>query len=177
MLRLLMNKKLFLVASLLLNFCCYTSEEIRIIRVPKEVYYNHNDSFEKYVFGLQSKLQLGRTTGTVEWGAWAQGYDKFVISTCIPASYPLFEREENDIKRLIKNVGSDDNLPHVNLLLDKCSKRAQDKNFIARTTYEEGKRLEQEREKQGLKVSEEDKDMFVVAGLFVRYWLEHKHPL
>src|SRR5579863_8900226 len=104
MLRLLMNKKLLLVTSLLLSFCCYTSEETRAIRITKEVYHDHNDYFEKYVFNLQSKLNVGRTTRMVEWGAkWIEGYDNFVISTCIPASYSLFDREENEIKRLIKS--------------------------------------------------------------------------
>jgi hypothetical protein len=174
MLKLLMNTKMLMV-SLVLSFCCHASEEIRIIRVPQEIYHAHYDNFKKYVFNLQSKLKVGRATGMVGWGAWAEGYDKFVVNTCIPASYSLFEREKNDIKRLIKNAGSDDNISHVNVLLDKCSKETHNKNFIAHTTYNEGKRLEQEKINQGLEVSEDDRDTFVVAGLFVRYWLEHRH--
>lgn len=172
------NKIVVLSSSLLcVNLYARASEEVRVIRITQEVYDQHYNSFEKYVFNLQSKLWWGRKTCTVSTGAKVQGYDEFVIEKCIPASYPLFDRNKEDIKNILKIVGSQENIIHIDALLDKCSEKPQDINFIAHTTYKEGKRLEQLMMQGGRTVSIEDKDTFVAAGLFVRYWIENKNPL
>jgi len=163
---------------MVMDVSSHEREDMRKVRITQHVYNQHAQPFEKYVFKNQSELWWGKKTGTVEFGARFLGYDDFVIDTCIPASYPLFDRPAHEIKSIVAYIGSDQYaIDRVDLLLDKCSKNPADMNFIARTTYDEGKRLEQEKIESGRTVSAEERDTFVVVGLFVRYWIEKKLPL
>lgn len=150
----------------------YASENLQSINRAKDLFNKNYESFEKYVFGLQSSLWWGRKTGTIAWGAEKKGYDEFVINTCIPASYSFFDRSKKDIKNILKDINSQDNIVYVSQLLERCSENPQDINFIAHITYEEGKRLETEKINRGYEISAEDRDLFVGMGLFARFCSE-----
>lgn len=167
-----------LVGLQVMSSYAWVREDIKKIRVTTEAYHQHYKRFEKYIFKNRSELWWGRKTHTVEIGAKVFGYDEFVIKVCIPSSYSFFDRPVKNIQHMLKLLSSDDCIYCINMLLEKCSQRPGDLNFIARVTYEFGKQLEQAKiNETGRPVSAEDRDIFVAIGLFARYWIEKKLPL
>jgi hypothetical protein len=112
-----------------------------------------------------------RITGDflVKQGAASRGYDEFVTDICIPAIYPLFDGKPEDVKKKLQEMGSNDNtLAYAASLWEKCGKNT-DKNFVAHTTYHEGKKLELEKVNRGQVASQEEKNTWSCIGLFVKY--------
>ena len=147
-------------------------------RITKELYRQHYKPFEAYIFDKRSQVLLRKIPiigeDIVKSGAIASGYDDFAIQR-IPESYSFFDRDEQDIKKILHNIESDKCLQHANMLLDKCREKPGDLNYVVRVTYVEGQRLEQEKIKQLKQVaSPEEKDTFVAIGFLVRYVVKNK---
>lgn len=160
-----------------LNVYSYANRDIKRIRVTKEIYNNHYKNFEKYIFHNRSELWWGRKTRTVTFGAKVLGYNDFTIK-CIPLSYSFFDRNPQSIQQILRSLVADECLYHINVLLEKCSEKPGDLDWVARVTYEEGRRLEQEEMRiTGRSVSVLTTDTFVAVGLFVRYCVEKKLSL
>jgi len=158
----------------------YASENSTNVEKAKKLYRQHYDSFEESVLSerwLINKFNKIPIFGdaAVKKGAKNRGYDEFVVDICIPASYPFFGRDPEDIKRILTKVGYDETaIAHVAVLLEKCNQNPDDINFVARTTYDEGKMLELEKIKRGQAISAEDKDTWTGIGLFAKYIIVDK---
>ena len=179
----LLNNKMGLLCGILLGGFLYAGENATTVKKIKDLYCQHYDSFEKSVLSerwwinsFNNVLFFG--DAAVKKGAKERGYDEFVTEICIPASYPFFGRAPEDIKRILGKIGSnDDIIERVAGLLDKCKQKPDDINFVAHTTYNEGKRLELEKIKRGYAISEEDKDTWTGIGLFAKYVIVDKKIL
>ena len=159
-----------------MNVCSYVSEDIKKIRVTKEIYHQLYNSFEQYIFKNRSELWWGRKTHTVLIGAKILGYNEFTIK-CIPLSYSFFDRDLTNIKNILRSLVLDEYIYYINVLLEKCNEKPGDLNWLARVSHEEGKRFEQEKIRRiGRPGSALVTDTFVAAGLFVRYWVEKRLP-
>lgn len=149
--------------------------------INKDVYRQHYKPFEAYVFEKRTLVEprkipfIGQSI--VSAGAGAYGYDAFAIPL-IPLAYPLFDRKEDDIKRILGKIESDACIDLVNKLLVKCSQKPADMsdlNWAIRVTYAEGKRLEQEKlQKSGQAASPEEKDTYMAVSFLVRYLVKNK---
>jgi hypothetical protein len=161
-----------------MNICSYAKEDGKRDAINKEFYFNHYQSFEKYIFGKRKEVNLRKIPGVgvslVKAGARASGYDDFAIQF-LPLSYSLFDRDEDDFKEILQNIGSDKCIDSVNVLLERCREKPGDLNWIVRVTYQEGKRLEEEKlKKTGRAATDQEKDTFVAIGFLVRYLIKNK---
>ena len=171
MFRLFFNKVLVraFFCLMFLNVYSYATAHVKRFSITKEIYNKHYKSFENYIIKQRSDLWWGRKTHTVLMGAKILGYDDFTIK-CIPLSYSFFDRDVATIRYILQSIGVDEYIYYINVLLDKCSERPGDFNWIARVTYEESKLFEQEEmKKTGHSISVLMRDTLVAAGLFVRY--------
>lgn len=169
------------VLSLLMcmGICSEIKADIKKDPVTKELYRKIYKPFEEYVFDRRKIINLRKTPiigdALVEAGARAAGYDDFAVQ-CIPYMYPLFDRQDNDLKNVLGILESAECIDHANLILNKYREKPGDLNLIVRITHEEGKRLEQEKiKKTGKAASTQEKDVFIAIGLLVRYLIKNKH--
>lgn len=161
---------LFVVMSMNIFVCAQGNIERN--RIDKKFFLHHYKPFEKYIFKKQIEVKISRKLGKEI--AMLDGYDNFAVQ-CIPLSYSLFDRKDDDLKQILHGIESDEYLHHVNVLLERCREKPGDLNWIVRVTYEEGKRLEQEKIKEtGQAASAQEKDTFVAIGLLLRYMIKNK---
>lgn len=146
--------------------------------ITKEIYRQHYNKFEASIFDKRVMIGIRRTPiigeKLVQNGARALGYDDLAVK-CMPLTYPFFDRDEEDIKNILKNIESDQCINHINILLEKCNAKPGNLNWAMKVTHEEGKRLEQEKiNRTGKAASALEKDTFTAIGFFVRYLIENK---
>ena len=166
----------FVFIMMSMNLCSYAKEDGKRDGINKEFYFEHYQSFEKYILGKRKEVNLRKVVGDslVKTGARISGYDEFAIQF-LPLSYSLFDRDEDDFKKILQNIGSDKCIDSVNVLLERCREKPGDLNWIVRVTYQEGKRLEEKKLKEtGQVASKEEKDTFVAIGFLVRYLIKNK---
>lgn len=174
-------------------FACHASvTECR--EVTKAVIEQHHKSFLVYI------AQQGSDIGKLQWvpSDWAKkkavkvdkGYDGFSYE-CIKATFPCFERikDKNYLKKIIIALLDDSNyIDHIDYIVQRyrCEKPA-DVNSLFRITHEESikrAQLPAHINKQELftshekcrqvahHIKQEDQDVFIIAGLFAKYWIE-----
>src|SRR5207302_8470197 len=94
-----------------MDICSQTKEGLQKGVVTKDLYREHYQPFEAYIFDKRTMINLRRTPwvgdALVEAGARATGYDDFAIQN-IPSLYSLFDRSENDIKNILHYIESDE---------------------------------------------------------------------
>lgn len=159
-----------------MNIFLYAQGNVKKDTINKEFFSHHYQPFEKYIFKKRRDVNIIKHFGNdiVAEIAKIDGYDDFAVQ-CIPLSYSLFNRKGNDLSQILRSIGSDEYLHHVNILFEKCREKPGDLNWIVRVTYEEGKRLEQEKIKEtGQAASAQEKDTFVAIGLLLRYMIKNK---
>jgi hypothetical protein len=92
--------------TMLLFFCliCMNVCSFGQARITKELYRQHYKPFEAYIFDKRSQVLLRKIPiigeDIVKSGAIASGYDDFAIQR-IPESYSFFDRDEQDIKKIL----------------------------------------------------------------------------
>ena len=172
----LLRNKTGVLCTVLLSIALlgYASENPHNLQKIKELYKEHYSSFEQSVLDEQWWINKAknRLIGDflVKQGAASKGYDEFVTDICIPAAYPLFDRKPEDVKKKLQEIGSDDRtMVYIANLINKCSPHSHDINLVARITYDEGKKLELEKIKNGHVASQEEKNTWTGIGLFVKY--------
>jgi hypothetical protein len=156
-----------------LNVFSYTKE------YTKEFYFKRDYvSFEEYIFEKKNLVNLrhNKFVGEkgVKRGAKMFGYDDFAIQR-IPLSYSLFDRSDDDIKKILNSLGSDECIYYINILIEKTKQAAGDLNLVMRIVHDEGERLKKERiDATGYAPSQLEEDTFIAAGLLIRYLIKNK---
>ncbi len=166
--------------------------------ITKSVYRSHLERFKTFVLDMQSTVNnirdytpFGCGDFVILKGAAAKGCDSFSVD-CIPLSFSFFRSNKEHVINVIESVASDYFIRYMDTLLDRCSKKPRDLNWVAHVAHEEHVKsinlpanVQKERllsdPKEYKKIENEvDKDARearIVAGLFARYWVENKLPL
>lgn len=159
----------------------------------KELYNKHYNDFEKYVLGLQKKLNRGLSwvgARGVEAGARTiEGYNDFTVA-CMPISYPFFGKNKSYIAGILKSLSSDKYLYHIEHSIERCKRKPGNLkllDWISQVSHEEHVKnitlpagIQKERlmaepkEYQKIinRVSAEERDALIAVGLFSRYLAE-----
>jgi phosphohistidine swiveling domain-containing protein len=164
--------------------------ESRQLYITQEIFNQHCPRFIADVVSTKNKYWWGKKTRTIEIGAAAQGCDDFSIK-CIPVADDFFlNLSEAEIRSMVKLLPSK-YLDYINTLIERCSSKPGDMNWISRVSHEEHIRmisLPADVNKEELikdpamykkiidqkKVDEKERYLLIAAGLFARYWCENK---
>ena len=169
--------KIILFVAIWINIFSH-AEEKNQKTYTKEFYLRDYPSFKKYIDKEKKLVNLRHNPffgeDSVKNGAKMLGYDDLNIQR-IPLLYPLFNRSDEEIKKILDDFKSDEYICHINVLIEKCRKASGDLNVIMHIVHDEGERLKQERIVQtGKTPSQLEEDTFVAAGLLVRYLFKNK---
>jgi len=167
-----------------------TVEKVVRSHVTKDLMDQYYHKFLNYIFSMRRQINYCAETIIFK-GAKFRGYNDFSCK-CIPISYGFFARDEQYLKKLLKNIASAQYIPYINTIIDRyLTEYPRDKNSLSRILHEEhvkhvnfgaGVNKKELMQKPELykklidqnKVNLEERDACVAAGLFAQYWLEKK---
>jgi len=165
-------------------------------RITKDVYLSHFDRFKKFILGERSKFVWTRDwlgMSAVEAGARTIGKcDDFSVE-CISIGEPFYDSKDSDIDEILRFIGqSPEHLELIDKILDQCSQKPKDLNWVAYVSHKEHINAiktpsnvnkedlikhPKEYKKIEDKVDKKERLRLIVDGLFGRYWVSTKLPL
>lgn len=166
------------------------SHDSQKLLITQEVFFQHMQKFTANVVSTKNKYWWGKKSRTIEIGAIAQGCDDFSLK-CIPVADDFFlNLSDSDIRLMIKTLPVR-YLHYINRLIEKCSSKPGDMNWISRVSHEEhiktislpaGVNKEEliEDPTKYKKIIDQkmvdvkERHLLIAAGLFARYWCENK---
>jgi phosphohistidine swiveling domain-containing protein len=170
-------------------------QEYKAKRITKDVYLSHFNRFKKFVLGERKQFKWTRDwlgMGAVEAGARTIAKcDDFSVE-CICIGEPFYDSSDEHFMKVLNDVGQSERyIQYIDELIDECSKKPGDLNWVARVSHQEHiKSIEipvdvkkenlikypKEYKKIENKVNKIDRESLIAAGLFARYWVHEKLP-
>jgi phosphohistidine swiveling domain-containing protein len=164
--------------------------------INKKIYNEHFDRFKKFILGEKSQFSWTKKwfgMKAVKAGARSiGGCDDFSVE-CIGIGEGFFDKTDAEVIAILKNIGeSDQCMEYIDMLIDKCSKKPGDLNWVARVSHEEHvKSIEipsdirkedliahpKEYKKIQHKVDKKECEKLIGSGLVARYWIKENLPL
>jgi len=164
-------------------------------RITQNVYRSHFNKFKAFALGIKSQYGWGKWTGTLKIGAKATGRDPFTIDCMEIGDVLLGNKDDEYFVKVLERIGTEEYIQYMDLLVDRCGKKPSgisEANWIARVSHQEHvkavdipaevdkeKLMEHPKEYKKIenKVSKEEREARIAAGLFALYWMEKKLPL
>lgn len=165
-------------------------------RITKDIYFSHFNRFKKFALSEKSQFCWTKWVGgmkAVEAGARNfGGCDPFAVE-CISVGESFFDSDETHFVKTLHDIGeSDICINFMNYLIEECSKKPGDLNWVARVSHYghiESIDLPEDADEEDLKkhpkkystiqhkVDKSKREALTAASLFVRFFTKEKLSL